>query len=186
MKQKTVLILLAVVLFAGCSHLQEATQESFESMGEGIFANFVFYVSKDIMLREIVDLGGNLEQTGTGTVTLFNREVLLNHTTHGRVLRATHDRLDVAFEELEGGTKPTISFVQKTDSTDKRYYIDFTMSDVVLVDEKGAYGYIKKAGPVISYNNSKYLIVYSGEEVPYLLHDLDIRIKNESRSIHGL
>jgi hypothetical protein len=83
---------------------------------------------------------------------------------------------------------------QKPNDKQERYFIDCTWEKVViLVDQKGRYGFINKEGYVISYNGIKYLLQHGNEEViqktdelPYLKQDLNIKIINEYRNMRGL
>jgi len=184
--RKILLILAVISCFTGCVNLKDVTQDGLESYGADLFQNFVYFISKDIILRETVDIGTNLIQNNSSDVILFNREIRLSSKTRGRVKNVSSQKIEVAFEELPGEIRPTITFIQNPNDKHKRYYIDFTMSEVILVDQKGIYGYIKKSGPVISYNGTKYLLIYNGQDTPYLLQDLDIKIINEYRKIRGL
>jgi len=112
MKRKILLGLTVVFCFTGCVHTMDVTQEGFESFGSDIYQNFVYYVSKDVILRETVPLGvgDHVAQDSSSRVTLFNREIIITRRSRGRVQSATSDKFEVAFEELPGGDRPVITF----------------------------------------------------------------------------
>ena len=195
MKRKILFGLVVILSFTGCVHI-DVTQEGFESYGAEIYQNFVYFVSRDVILRETVvpGVGDHVTQDDTGKVTLINREIHIeSKKTRGRVLNATSDRFDVAFEELPGGIKPVLTFRLNPADKKKRYFIDTsTQEEVKLVDEKGEFGYISIKGYVISYNDKRHVIDSidninnAGEKIPYLVQKLDIKIINETRIVRGL
>jgi hypothetical protein len=185
--RKILLVLTVISCFTECVNLKDVTQEGLESYGAELFQNFVYFISKDIILRETVEPGANLTQDDAGNVLLFNREINLSRRTRGRVKNVSAQRIEVAFEELPGETRPILTFKQNPKDEQKRYFIDYKWSDdVILVDPKGDFGYIKTKGPVISYNGVKYLLIFNGDELPCLIQDLNIKIINEYRQMRGL
>jgi len=154
--RKILLVLTIISCFTKCVNLKDVTQEGLESYGADLFQNFVYFISKDIILRETVDIGANLTQNDSGGVIIFNKEINLSRKTRGRVKSVSSQKIEVVFEELPGNIRPTLAF--KQNPKDKRYYIDSTWcNDVILVDQKGSYGYITTKGYVVSYNGTKYL-----------------------------
>jgi len=201
--RKILLVLTVISCFTECVNLKEVTQEGLDSYGADLFQNFVYFISENITLRKTVpikdsgelDTSDILAQNDSGDVTLFNRHISLSKKTRGRVKRVLSQKFEVAFEELPGKTKsPIITFKQKSNDKQERYYIDCTWEKVViLVDQKGRYGFINKEGYVISYNGIKYLlghddekVIEKTEELPYLIQDLNIKIINEYRKMPGL
>ena len=209
--RKILLVLTVILCFTGCVNLKEVTQEGLDSYGADLLQNFVYFISEDIILRQTVPKK-NSEELDTSTileqkdpkdvVKLYNRYKILSKKTRGRVRKASSQKFDVMFEEqLPGETRPPIiTFKQKSNDKQKpndkqeRYYIDCTWEKVViLVDQKGKYGFIEKEGYVISYNGNKYLLEHNDEkvikqteELPYLIQDLNIKIINEYRTMRGL
>jgi len=187
--RKILLVLTVILCLTECVNLKDVTQEGFESYGADLFQNFVYFISKDIILRETVDTKTNPPiQNDSGNVILLNREISLSRKTRGRVQNVSSNKIEVTFEELPGEIRPTITFKQNSRDKQKRYFIDFTLEDVNLVDQTGPFGYITlKKRPVISYNGTKYLLIYNKpDEPPYLTQDLDIKIINEYRRMRGL
>jgi len=188
MKRKVLLGLVVVFCFSGCT--TPVTQKGFESLGSDIYENFVYFVSKDVFLRESVTMGegDHVTQNDAGKVILIKREIIITTSTRGRVVNASATKFDVAFEELpEGGGRPYITFIQDPNDSKKRYFIDTSNVRLVnLVKEQGEYGYITKSGPIIPYIDRRYLIEFNGAEPPFLIQKLDIGVKGESRKVKGL
>jgi len=185
MKRKLLLGLVVILCFTGCAH-KDVTRDGFESFGADIFQNFIYSVSKNVILREIVSVGENLTQDEVGRVILSNRQILFTTSAYGRAQNASADRIDVSFEEVEGGVKPVLSFTFDPKDKDKRYFLAFKPEEVKLVDRQGSYGFIKRMGNVIEYNGKKYLVEYEGVDVPYLRQKLHIKIVDETRAVKGL
>jgi len=187
MKRKILFGLVIISCFSGCT--TAVTQKGFDSFGSDIYQNFVYYVSQDVTLREtvVMGVGDHVTQDDSGKVILINREIVITRKSRGRVQNATSTKFEVAFEELPGEIKPVITFNLNPADEKKRYFIDTsTWREVNLVDQRGEYGYISVSGNVISYNDKRHLIVYAGKEAPYLIQELNIGIRNETRKATGL
>ena len=197
--RKILLVLTVISCFTECKTPEPVTQRGLESYGAALFQNFVYFISKDITLIETVELGTNLTQNDSGDVILYNREISLSQKTPGRfVKKVSSSKIEICFEELPDGIRPTITFIR--DPYDKRYYIESTMRDVIIVDkvkddkvnkvdnEGRKYGYRKiKDGRVILYNGTNYLLLCEKpKEIPYLKQDLNIKIIDEYRKMPGL
>ena len=175
------------VFICGCATRRSVTHEALETIGFELFSNFRFYISKDITLTRIVTLGENLEQIGPGLITVSNEEVNLRRSIVGRFQNhVPPDRLEIAFEELPDGKRPTLTFVRDVKEGDDRYYIETTRGEGLIVDAMGTYGYIKVQGDIVLYNGLHYFITFIGTEKPFLRHELDVTIVQERREIRGL
>jgi len=188
MKQKVIFGLLIIYCLSGCT--VAVTQKGFDSFGADIYRNFVYYVSKDLVLRATIEnavSGDHVSVDNSGKIILTNREIILTRGTRGRIENVTSTRFDVAFEELPGGERPYLTFIQNPKDSKKRYFLDTSNVRVVdFVDEKGEYGFSSTKGPVVPYDDRKYLALYNGEEPPYLIQVLDIAVRTESRKMRGL
>ena len=182
-------ILVLVFVFGmsvvGCASQKIVTQETYKDLGHDTFSTFRFYISKDVVLKEIVPLDRATDKRNTReTVTAHNREVRIKRSTAGRVQEeASLKHLEIAFEKLRDGTRPPIAFVQK--NNDGRYYFEYTIGNWRVTDKKG--NLVSVNGPSIKYNGTYYLLQFKrkGGE-PYLLYEQVVKVKNKSRNMRGL
>ena len=176
-----------MVLISGCATRIGVTPEVLETVGHELFSNFRFYVSKDIVLRRKVILGEHLEQTGPGTITVSNFEINLRRSTIGRFQRdVPPDRLEIFFEELPDGNRPTLTFLRDIKGGTERYFIETMPGEGFIVDAMGTYGYAKIQGDIVTYNGVEYFLFFIGNEKPFLLQELDVSVINQSREMRGM
>jgi hypothetical protein len=184
MKKLVVGLIGVIFCFIGCTSQEIATQGTYETIGSEAFSTFKFYISKEVVLKEIVPLDMDLNKKNTEVnITAYNKVVRIKRSTAGRIQGTpSAKKLEIAFEQLKDGTKPPITFVQKNNFG--RYYFECTMADWTVVDKKGRY--VSVHGPGIEYNGAKYLLEFKGEGEPYLVYDQNIKVKKESRRMKGL
>ena len=171
-----------------CRSSQIVTQElydAFDNIGRvEDFSAFRFYISHDVVLTEVTGQEMRTDNRNTRVqLTSYNNVVNLKRSTTGRVQgTATQQRLEISFQELRDGSKPTISFVQKR--SDGRYYFEYEVGTWVVTDRRGNQAI--RSGPGIQYNGSTYLLEFRGEEEPYLLYDQDVRVRSTSQTMRGI
>jgi hypothetical protein len=179
--------ILSLLLFGGCATRIEVTHEVVETLGHEMLSNFRFYLSKDITLRRIVMVGEYLELTAPGVVMVTNLELRLRSSKIGRFQKEIPpDRLEISFEEIPSENRPFITFVQQIVDGQERYHIETTRGTGWIVDVRGKYGYIKMEGDIVAYKGLYYFLVYEGEEKPYLIQELDVKVAQEIRDIQGI
>ena len=187
MKRFIVIYIIIMFLICGCVTKRDVTHEAMETIGYELFSNFRFHLSKDITLREIVMLGEHLEQTGPGTITISNTEIHIGRSVIGRFQKENPpNKIEIFFEELPDGNRPTLTFLQDITGDIERYFIETTSGNGFVVDTTGTYGYIKMQGDIVLYNKKHYFLNYHGDERPYLIQELDINVIQERHEIHGI
>jgi len=184
MSHKFLGILGAIFLFSGCAS-QIVTQQTYEMLGED-FADFRFFISKDVVLKEIPQqaVGRDPQKTKIIISTSAN-EVLLKKSTTGRIQEdPSPDRILISFEEFKDrknpteAVKPTIAFVRK--SYDGRYYFDYEYKDFTFKDKAGTV--ILTSVPGIDYHGSSYYVTFGSKKPPYELKDEPYLLYREDKS----
>jgi hypothetical protein len=197
MKAKIVWLLCVIIFLAGCGSAPKeiVTQDTYYELSNR-FDVFRFYISTDVVLKEIIPKEVNINNANTRvTVIERNRWVNIKKSTPGRVQGiSSPEKLNIAFEELNDGglgilkegIKPPITFIQKSGDgrVSGRYYFEYTVDNWMVVDRNGKTATAR--GPGINYNGTIYLLEYKGSEEPYLLYEEDKKERNKSRTMKGL
>jgi hypothetical protein len=175
---------LAINIMSCATPPEVVTQALYRTLGQDTFSKFRFYISQDAILTEIVPPEVQTDANNTRVqVTAYNNVVNIKSSTTGRVQGiATDEQLEIAFEQLIDGTKPTINFVQK--HNDGQYYFDYVIDDWIVADKSGRL--TSRRGPGIEYNNKMYLLEFKGRNEPYLLYDQDVKVKETKKTMRGL
>jgi len=99
MKLKFLGILGIIFYFTGCASRQDVTQDTYEML-ENTFSSFRFYISRDVVLKEIIPAEVASDKRNTRvTITAYNKVVNIKKSTPGRVQGyASSERLGIAFE----------------------------------------------------------------------------------------
>ena len=182
-----VLQFIIVVLISGCTTTKVVTYEVIEIIGPGLFSSFRFHLSTNITLREIVYLGGNLEQTGPGVITVSNVELRFNRSIIGLFYRKVPPgRMEIFFEELPDGTRPTLAFVYDMEGESGRYYLETMWGEGFVVDPAGTYGYVRMQGYIVMYNGRPYFLSFTGNQKPYLVMQLNVNVRQDQRIVRGM
>ena len=174
---------MAINVLSCASQPEIVTQSLYDALGKETFSQFRFYISQAVVLTEVVppEIRTNTSNTRV-QVTAYNNIVNIKSSTTGRVQSASHERLEIAFEQLRDGTYPSISFVQKRN--DGRYYFEYEVSDWVVADKSGRL--ISNHGPGIQYNGKIYFLDFKGNDEPYLLYDQDVVVRQSQQTMRGL
>jgi len=186
-KYRIVLQLIIVLLISGCTTTKVVTYEVIETIGPELFSSFRFHLSTDITLREIVQLGENLEQTAPGVITVSNVELRFNRSIIGLFYRKVlPDRMEIFFEELPDGRRPTLAFVLDMEGESGRYYLETVWGEGFVVDAAGTYGYVRTEGNVVMYNGRYYFLSFTGNQMPYLVMQLNVNVRQDQRVVRGM
>jgi len=182
-----VFCLVAMGIISCKSEPEIVTQALYTTLGQNIFSQFRFYISQDVVLTEVIPPDIKTDKDNTLVkITNFNNVINIKCSTPGRVQGyATDEKLEIAFEKLKNGTKPTISFVQKhSERNDGRYYFEYTVENWLVMDKDGRY--ITRRGPGIQYNDRTYLLEFKGIKEPFLLYNQDVNVKQSNKTMTGL
>jgi len=178
-----VFCLVSMTVISCKSQPEVVTKTLYNQLGQERFSQFRFFVSQDVVLREVVPTDNNAVRDNARVRTVYNNTVNIKRSTPGRVQgNATDEKLEIAFEALKDGTKPPISFIQKRN--DGKYYFEFTVEDWLVTDKAGRYSTVH--GPGIQYNGKIYLLEFKKKGEPYLQYDLDVKVTKSSKNMKGL
>jgi len=163
-----ILVLVFGMTVVTCA-LPAVNQSLYREVGQDTFSKFRFYISKDVVLTKVTT-NTSTDRRATVVRTDIQRNIInLKSSTSGRVQGTpTAERLEIGFEKLRDGTIPTLSFVQKRQNRDDKYYFETDSS-----------GYI-------SYGGERYTVTYKGNDEPFLLYRRDVRQRTNSRQVRGL
>ena len=179
MKQKWVthgIVVLALAVFAmqfstcasfRCPKKYAVTSSLYSQIGHNTFSQFLFFITKDVVLTR-VERSVTIDEKATVVTTTIIRNVIhLPASTSGRVQgNPTAERLEIGFESLEDGSIPTLTFVKK--KNDGLYYF-----------EVDAFGHIE-------YGGMYYTVTYKGDDEPYLLYQSRVQERIQERNMGGL
>ena len=180
-------IIVITLLLYGCTTTKVVTYEVIDTFGPELFSSFKFHLSRGITLREIVPLGGNLEQTSPGTITVSNVELSFSRSIIGMFYqKVPPDRLEIFFEQLPGGIRPTLAFVRDMESDSERYYLETVWGAGYVVDAAGTYGFIRMHGYKVMYDGRYHFLSFAGSGRPYLVMQLNVNVVQEQRTVRGM
>ena len=184
-KYCVIFCLVSISVISCKSQPEFVTPTLYNQLGKERFSQLRFFISKDVVLREVTPTANAAARNNTPVQTnVYNHIVKIKRSTAGRIRGiATEKKFTIAFEQLKDGTKPLISFVQRSD--DGKFYFESTVDDWLVMDKAGKY-FLTRNGPGIRYNGNIYLLEFKGKDEPYLIYEQGKKVKQSSKKMPGL
>jgi len=184
-KYCVIFYLVSISVISCRSQPDAVTQTLYNQLEKERFSQLRFFLSKDVVLREIIPTANDAVIINNHIqATVNNNVVNIKRSAAGRIMgNATDKKFAISFEQLKDGTRPFIVFAQNPD--DERYYFEATVGDWVVMDKTGKY-FLTRNGPGIQYNGKIYLLEFKGKDEPYLRYEQDKKVKQSSKKMPGL